>query len=232
MSDESRKLVNSTTDPAPASTQADLSVYENQGLSPTAVLGKYIALDCEMVGVGPTPDDDSQVARVSLVNYHGEQIYDSYVKPKLPVTDYRTRFSGIRPANLAVGRPYSEVRKDVMEMVEGRVLVGHFLKADMKVLELKHPMRDIRDSSRVAKFRDMMGGKNPKLKDLAKKILGLDIQTGEHNSVEDARAAMLIYKAEKEAYESEVRKMFPQAVPKIRGGPPKKKNKRGKKTKS
>jgi RNA exonuclease 4 len=27
----------------------------NEGVSPTAIAGKYIALDCEMVGFGPTP---------------------------------------------------------------------------------------------------------------------------------------------------------------------------------
>jgi RNA exonuclease 4 len=206
---------------------------ENQGRSPTALLGKYLALDCEMVGVGPTPDNDSQVARVSLVNYHGEQLYDSYVYPQLPVTDYRTAVSGIRPQHVEVGRPYSEVRKDVTDMLEGRVLVGHYLKSDMRVLELRHPLRDVRDSARLEKFRLMVGGRAPKLKDLAKMVLGLDIQGGEHNSVEDARAAMMLYKAEKEAYEAENKRLFPRAVKKIRGGTPKKNTRRrGKKYKA
>ncbi|KAH9640133.1 hypothetical protein HF086_002793 [Spodoptera exigua] len=33
----------------------------------------------------------------------------------------------------------------------------------------------------------------PSLKRLAKEILGIDIQSGEHSSVEDARAAMQLY---------------------------------------
>ncbi|KAL9120850.1 MAG: hypothetical protein Q9187_002588, partial [Circinaria calcarea] len=35
----------------------------NAGLSPSVEAGKYIAIDCEMVGVGPTPDIDSALAR-------------------------------------------------------------------------------------------------------------------------------------------------------------------------
>ena len=45
----------------------------NEGLSLTAEVGKYIAIDCEMVGVGPTPDTDSALARVSIVNFHGKK---------------------------------------------------------------------------------------------------------------------------------------------------------------
>jgi RNA exonuclease 4 len=70
-------------------------------------------------------------------------------------------------------------------------------------------MRDIRDSSRLQKFRDLNGGRAPKLKLLAKLVLGLDIQGGEHNSVEDARAAMMLYKAERNTFEEESRRIFP-----------------------
>ena len=77
---------------------------ENEGVSEVALPGKYVALDCEMVGVGPEPDRDSALARVSLVNFHGHQIYDSYVQVprKIQVTDYRTAVSGIEPRHLRV----------------------------------------------------------------------------------------------------------------------------------
>lgn len=55
-----------------------------------------------MVGVGPQ-GDESMLARVSLVNQFGKCVYDKYVKPTQPVTDYRTAVSGIRPENLAQG---------------------------------------------------------------------------------------------------------------------------------
>ena len=59
-----------------------------------------IAIDCEMVGVGLNED---ALARVSIVDKKGEVLYDKYVKPEEPVTDYRTKVSGIRPENLANG---------------------------------------------------------------------------------------------------------------------------------
>ncbi len=57
-----------------------------------------LAIDCEMVGTGS--DNYSALARVSIVNYRGECVYDSFVKPNMKITDYRTAVSGIKPEHL------------------------------------------------------------------------------------------------------------------------------------
>ena len=64
--------------------------------------GRYLALNCEMVGVGINAAELS-LARVGLVNYHGEVILDEYVKQRERVVDYRTRWSGIRPSDMIDG---------------------------------------------------------------------------------------------------------------------------------
>jgi len=185
----------------------------NEGVSPTAFPGKYIALDCEFVGVGPPPHSDNQLARVSLVNYHGEQVYDTFVLPALPVADYRTFVSGVRKEDLEEGRKFDEVREDVALFLKGRVLVGHWLKSDLDVLMLNHPRHMVRDTAWLEKFRTLMGG-NVKLKDVAKKVLGLEIQKGEHDSVEDARTAMLLFRAERDEFEGEKKTKTPNAFTK------------------
>ncbi|MCJ1401954.1 3'-5' exonuclease [Xylographa trunciseda] len=175
----------------------------NAGLSPDVEAGKYIAIDCEMVGVGPTPDHDSALARVSLVNYHGEQLYDSFVQPKEAVTDFRTHVSGITPQLLKSARSFEEVQKDVAALMQDKILVGHAIRNDLEALMLGHPRRDIRDTSRYPGFRALAGGRTPSLKRLAKELLGVDIQGGEHSSIEDARATMLLFRREKEGFEKE-----------------------------
>lgn len=65
-------------------------------------LTKALAMDCEMVGVGPA-GEESAAARVSIVNQYGRCVYDKYVRPAQPVTDYRTAVSGIRPEHLQQG---------------------------------------------------------------------------------------------------------------------------------
>lgn len=175
----------------------------NEGLSSVAEAGKYISIDCEMVGVGPTPDEDSALARISIVDYHGHQLYDSFVLPKESVTDYRTFVSGITPQLLKSARTFESVQADVAKLLDGRILVGHAIRHDLDALLLGHPKRDIRDTSRYPGFRQLAGGRTPSLKKLAQEVLGVDIQSGEHSSVEDARATMLLFRREKEGFERE-----------------------------
>ena len=61
-----------------------------------------VAIDCEMVCVGPR-GRHSQRARVSIVDSMLKCVYDKFVKPREAVTDYRTKYSGIRPKDLVNG---------------------------------------------------------------------------------------------------------------------------------
>ncbi|KAJ5169279.1 Exonuclease RNase T/DNA polymerase III [Penicillium coprophilum] len=182
---------------------------ENEGRSSTAELGKYIAMDCEMVGVGPNPDSDSALARVSVVNFNGDQIYDSYVRPKEMVTDWRTHVSGIAPKHMVEARTLEHVQKEIADIMKDRILVGHAVSNDLDALLLCHPKRDIRDTSKHAPYRRIAGGGSPRLKMLAEEFLGIKIQDGAHSSVEDARATMALYRREKDAFEREHLKKWP-----------------------
>ncbi|KAL4718745.1 hypothetical protein ACJJTC_001814 [Scirpophaga incertulas] len=155
-------------------------------------LTKFVAMDCEMVGVG-YEGNDHMVARVSLVNKFGDCIYDKFVKAREEVVDYRTNISGVRKEDLLNGEDFHIVQKEVAEILRGRILVGHAVKKDLSVLFLAHPKRNIRDTSTYKPLKNITKGSTPSLKRLAKEILGIDIQHGEHSSVEDANAAMQIY---------------------------------------
>lgn len=189
-------------------------------------------MDCEMVGVGPNPDNDSVLARVSIVNFNGDQVYDSYVRPKEMVTDWRTHVSGIAPKHMVEARSLEQVQKEVAEIMEGRVLVGHAVSNDLDALLLGHPKRDIRDTSKHPEYRKIAGGGSPRLKMLAEHFLGLKIQEGAHSSVEDARATMALYRREKDAFEREHLKKWPvrNAPVSSATGDPKKKKKKKKTT--
>jgi RNA exonuclease 4 len=152
---------------------------------------KVIAMDCEMVGIDN--GKESMLARVSLVNKHGRCIYDKYVLPSEPVVDYRTHVSGIRPKDLHNGETFETVQKEVADILHGRILVGHALRNDMKVLFLSHPRKYMRDTSRYKLFRKFTNGRTPSLRKLAEEILGVKIQQGEHDSVVDAKTAMQLY---------------------------------------
>ncbi|BGP12412.1 hypothetical protein JCM10213_001983 [Rhodosporidiobolus nylandii] len=162
--------------------------------------GQYLAIDCEMVGVGPE-GVESTLARVSIVNYHGCVILDRFVRPREKVTDYRTWVSGVREEDLRNAPSFTEVQKEVAALIKDRILVGHALSNDTTVLLLSHPRHMTRDTSKYAPLQGLAKTKRPGLKTLAKLVLGIDIQAGEHSSVIDARATMAIYRSQKSAWE-------------------------------
>ncbi|QSZ34431.1 hypothetical protein DSL72_006023 [Monilinia vaccinii-corymbosi] len=196
----------------------------NGGFAADVEMGKYIGMDCEMVGVGGA-EDRSVLARVSLVNFHGTQIYDSFVRPKEFVTDWRTHVSGVSTKNMATAREFDEVQKDVSAILKGRILVGHAIRNDLEAMMLSHPKRDTRDTSKFSAFRKYSNGRTPSLKKLAKEILGVDIQGGEHSSIEDARATMLLFRNHKSAFEIEHAKHNPPTSRVSSKSQPKKKKK-------
>lgn len=71
-----------------------------------------VALDCEMVGTGPG-GSCSELARCSILDYHCNVVYDKYVRPCQPVTDYRTRWSGIQRHHLHNATPFAQAREEV-----------------------------------------------------------------------------------------------------------------------
>ncbi|XP_009870946.1 PREDICTED: RNA exonuclease 4, partial [Apaloderma vittatum] len=167
-------------------------------------LTRAVAMDCEMVGVGPK-GEDSIVARVSIVNQFGKCIYDKYVKPTEEVTDYRTAVSGIRPENINKGEDFKTVQKEVAEILNGRILVGHALRNDLKVLFLDHPQKKMRDTQRYKPFRQRVKNARPSLKLLCERLLNVQVQTSEHCSIQDAQAAMRLYTLEKKNWEADVK---------------------------
>jgi len=197
----------------------------NGGLIEGVEIGKYIGIDCEMVGVGGE-EDRSVLARVSIVNFHGTQVYDSFVKPKEFVTDWRTHVSGVSPKNMATARTFEQVQEDVAAIMKDRVIVGHAIKNDLEAMMLGHPKRDIRDTSRFSGFRKYSAGRTPSLKKLAKEILGVDIQGGEHSSIEDARATMLLFRRHKSEFDIEHAKRWPPQIQSAGGSKPKLKKKK------
>lgn len=172
--------------------------------SPTTV----VALDCEMVGTGPG-GSCSELARCSILDYHGNVLYDKYVQPCQPVTDYRTRWSGIRRHHLHNAIPFSQARAEILSILEGKVVVGHSIYNDFEVLDMVHPGHMVRDTcttrylSRLAGFpRERFAS----LKILASKLLNRKIQVGRrgHCSVEDALAALDLYKLAEGEWEQEL----------------------------
>ncbi|KAM6984654.1 RNA exonuclease 4 [Aplochiton taeniatus] len=167
-------------------------------------LTKAVAMDCEMVGVG-ADGEESILARVSIVNHFGKCIYDKFVKPTERVTDYRTFVSGIRPDDIKNGEDVKRVQREVADILNGRILVGHAIHNDLKILLLDHPKKKVRDTQKYKPFRRAVKSARPSLKLLCRNILNVKVQQGEHSSVQDAQATMRLYTMVKKHWEAELK---------------------------
>jgi RNA exonuclease 4 len=163
-----------------------------------------------MVGVGSN-GSQSALARVSIVNFHGHTIMDYFVIPKEPVIDYRTAVSGITPSLLNPRKTpnvkkFDEVQQMVADLIKDRIVIGHALKNDFDALLLNHPRKLVRDTSEYKPFRALAKNRAPALRKLSQQILGIEIQSGQHSSVEDARVTMLLYKRVRAEWEQMISK--------------------------
>jgi len=160
---------------------------------------KYVALDCEMVDV----QGESTLARVSIVNWDGDAIFNTFVRVEGSVTDYLTFVSGVRKEDIESddAMSFNDCRNTVLKMLKGKILIGHGLKNDFRALKISHPWYLTRDSTKYPPFLkphhlDSNVMVPQKLKVLAETKLGMIIQEfgTEHNSIVDAVAAMELYK--------------------------------------
>jgi RNA exonuclease 4 len=167
-----------------------------------------VALDCEMVGVG---DDGhrSVVARVTIIDWHGQTLMDEYVRPPEDVTDYRTFVSGVTRQDLEskATMDVDTLRPLVLNLLQGKILIGHALKNDLKSLGVAHSWFLTRDTAKYDPFMQVRfedGVLWPrKLKELCAEFLDQDIQASgkPHSPHEDALAALELYKFAQQKWE-------------------------------
>lgn len=152
------------------------------------------AMDCEFC----LSNNGHVLTRISIVDFSGRTLYDTYVKPSTPIIDYLTKYSGITVEKLEnVTTTLSEVQQKVIDIIHKQdIIIGHSLESDLNVIKIRHP--NIVDTSLC--YHSVRGPPyKPGLRYLAKLHLGKSIQEGEsngegHSSVEDALTCLELVK--------------------------------------
>ncbi|KAI0335436.1 ribonuclease H-like protein [Cubamyces sp. BRFM 1775] len=149
-----------------------------------------VALDCEMIYT----TGGMRVARVSVVDSAGKEIFDEYVRMDegVEVIDFNTRFSGINEENYATAvLPLASIRRAMDAFLNARtIIIGHALENDLKTLRMIHH----RCVDTAVLFPHTAGPPYKRaLRALAKEFLGQTIQAAGaagHSSVEDSIATL------------------------------------------
>jgi RNA exonuclease 4 len=188
-------------------------------------LTKKIAIDCEMMqaNIGQV------LGRVSIVNYEGQTILDTFVcyPEPIKVTDTHQKYSGIdwRHIDPQYGaQPFSEVQARLIELLHDRIVIGHDIEKDIRAISMNLPacisqlrrnpqyttpiafqmtVRDTQKYSGYRKYANRGAHQGPSLKVLAQQVLGRSIKQGQVSSVEDALATMEIYRNAEDAIDRE-----------------------------
>jgi PAB-dependent poly(A)-specific ribonuclease subunit 2 len=197
--------------PAPGATFRPLDMVSER---PRA--GMLLGIDAEFVALSPAdksvrPDGSEVVlrpprlglARVSVVRGSGPSagvpLQDDYVRAVEPVHDYLTRYSGLTHGDLdpQLARHCNGVTSLKAAYLKLRYLVdagcrfcGHGLSSDFRCINMLVPPEQVVDTVELFHFKRQ---RKLSLRFLARSLLGVDIQRGSHDSIEDARTALALY---------------------------------------
>ncbi|CAK9308893.1 unnamed protein product [Citrullus colocynthis] len=156
-----------------------------------------MALACKYVGGGSDGSLDI-CAKVCLIDESENVIFYSYVKPIIPVTNYRYETVGIRPEHIRDAMPLKQVQKKIQDILynggeKARILVGHCVEDDLKRLQIGYPSAMIRDTANYPPLMKTSKLCNS-LKYLAQVYLGFELQNGIQDPYEECIVAMRLYK--------------------------------------
>ncbi|XVF60304.1 hypothetical protein PTKIN_Ptkin08bG0034500 [Pterospermum kingtungense] len=168
---------------------------------------QVVALGCKMVGGGSDGSLDL-CGRVCIIDENENIIFHTYVKPPIPVTNYRYETTGIRAEYLRDAMPLRQVQRRIQDFlcngepmwkirssrggIRARILVGHGLDHDLDRLQVEYSATMMRDTAIYSPLLKTSKLSNS-LKYLTQAYLGYEIQTGIQDPYEDCVATMRLY---------------------------------------
>ncbi|KAH8120573.1 hypothetical protein DFH11DRAFT_74416 [Phellopilus nigrolimitatus] len=174
---------------------------------------RYVALSTQFVYAGA--QRVPVLARVSVTDYRGNVLYDSFVRPTIRVEDYRTLVTGLQAEHLASAPHPAAVREQVSAIVRGKIVVGHSMWIHFSLLGMCHPAIDTRDVALFLPFHRTLSSSSVKpLKTLVSHLMRRKIGQGYEHPLEEARAALDLFRSYEDQWEDEVRAgAWPSALP-------------------
>ncbi|KIM28988.1 hypothetical protein M408DRAFT_329031 [Serendipita vermifera MAFF 305830] len=150
------------------------------------------------------------LARVSVIRGSGPKegvpFIDDYIHTSEDIVNYLTEFSGIQPGDLNPHMsshtlvPLKVAYKKLRLLIDlGCIFIGHGLSKDFRIINIFVPPDQVLDTVDLYFIKERQ--RRISLRFLTWYILQQDIQQETHDSIEDARSALALYKAYQEMEE-------------------------------
>ncbi|KAI1827344.1 PAB-dependent poly(A)-specific ribonuclease subunit PAN2 [Xylaria intraflava] len=227
------QLLYNNFEPSPTNRTYRTLDYQEEPVGPDTI----VAIDTEFVKISQPEvemhsDGNSKIirptvhalARTSIIRGSGMDegvpFIDDYITIKEKVVDYLTSYSGITPEDLnpaiAAERGHSLVPlkvayKKIWTLLNlGCKFLGHGLKQDFRVINIYVPKAQVIDTSDLIFIKERL--RKLSLQFLAYTILKEDIQLHTHDSIEDARTALRLYRKYQEYQEAGILETMLQEI--------------------
>ncbi|GLB36423.1 putative exonuclease [Lyophyllum shimeji] len=171
---------------------------------------RYVSVAVVVVYIGTVQSNDRghripMVARVSIVDYRGSVVLDTYVRPTHLIEDYRPRETGLQHDDLMNAPHFQDVQLRVSSIIRNKIIVGHSLWNFLSVLGLSHPALDTRDLALFRPLRKKLKSRSVvSLPTLVHLYMGRNVGMEYEDSLELSRASMDLFRCCEQALEKVV----------------------------
>jgi DNA polymerase-3 subunit epsilon len=100
-------------------------------------------LDTETTGV----DDSAEIIEIAVINNEGRPVYESLIRPRVPITPELTALHGISNEMVAEAPQFWEVYNGLCQKLEGKLIIAYGADFDARMIRQTCELYNLKDLS-------------------------------------------------------------------------------------
>lgn len=98
-------------------------------------------MDTETTGV----DESAEIIEIAVINNEGWPVYESLIRPKVPITPKLTALHGISNEMVAEAPHFWEIYNDLCSKLDGRLIIAYGADFDARMIRQTCELYDLKD---------------------------------------------------------------------------------------
>lgn len=165
------------------------------------MINEYVVLDLEMTGLSAKTDHIIEIGAVKIKDNHVVDTMECLVNPNCKIPTRIVELTGITDEMTRNGRDKDEAIKELLEFIEGQILVGQNIAFDYSFLKQwavnhKYPL-EAKACDTLKLARVLLPAEQPKKLESLCEYFGIQ-RTRAHRAIDDARETWQVFERLKE----------------------------------